>query len=200
MCTRLALPGVIKVIQLTCLFCSPAQQDSSHGEYPYWAGNTLSSWQKALSIAWSLHTWHAQSSFLKGKSCHANLVAHSLCHMSELKQVPWPLVIEPVTSVPTKTPIYRCEVAQSLMRWLRWTPPKARTPHRLGWWLLLWIRTFEDEDTVNGRKLVLYSCMMRGHCSHSPKSAGCVGPKNLGPRQHLSPYHSLVVFLSSCLA
>lgn len=45
---------------------------------------------------------------------HANLAAHGLCHVSELHQLLWSLVMEPVTKVPTATPTYSTRLANRL--------------------------------------------------------------------------------------
>lgn len=77
-----------------------------------------------------------KSSFLK--ESHARLIWLHIgtCHVSELNQTPWPLIIEPITNVPTKTPIYRHTVGQSLLTWL------TRNPRN----------SIEDGDEVNESK------------------------------------------------
>ena len=123
-CTRLALPGGIKAMQLTCLTLTPCPARMLPGRVSIWGRehtvHTNSCPHEFLSIAWSSTYLACPELLSKGKLCQVNLVAHGLCHVFELNQLPWPLVIESITNVPTKTPTYRHKVGQSLMRWLTW--------------------------------------------------------------------------------
>lgn len=91
-------------------------------------------------------------------------------HMFELNQLPWPLAVELILSVPAKTPICRHQVGQSFMRQLTRNLAQCKK-HSNGdnvyYQPLSW-----GEDRMKGRRLVLHPSVRRV----LSRSAGCSGP------------------------
>lgn len=154
---RLVLPDAIKSVQLASLQLHGSEKASAESlptgqGAPCPAGHSFKCRMK-LSIP-GVPSAPFQS--------HANLAAHGLCHVSELHQMLWSLVMEPVTKVPTATPTYGTRLANRL----HGTRASVRTPCEVG--TCLGVRSFGEEDAVTGGTLV------EGHCPSVPRSAGCI--------------------------
>lgn len=149
--TRLVLPDAIKSVQLASLQLHGSEKAT---------GESLPAGQGAPCPAGHSFKCRMKLSIPGVPSApfqsHANLAAHGLCHVSELHQMLWSLVMEPVTKVPTATPTYSTRLANRL----HGTRASVRTPCEVG--TCLGVRSFGEED-AGGRPLSQCSqvCRMR---------------------------------------